>query len=143
MGSGSDMDPDVSSLGIRQEATIAVDDPAFSVRLAAVSELVRIHAEAKADGSSATWSSELALTSQVAKDTNAIVIPTIRNGGPVSLPETWRCHVWFVDRDGEVTVSMLDIRRDTFLALRELNDRSQLIKAVRLLVDGYRMSALM
>ncbi|GID90629.1 hypothetical protein Adi01nite_00410 [Amorphoplanes digitatis] len=84
----------------------------------------------------------MALASQVAADTKAILIPTIRNGGPATRPETWRCHVWFVDRDLEPTVSMLDVRRDTFLALRELTDRVQLNKVVRLLVDGYRLSAL-
>ncbi|MET8148891.1 hypothetical protein ACIBSW_22270 [Actinoplanes sp. NPDC049668] len=136
------MDPDVNSSEIRQESKMAADDPSFSVRVAGVAELVRMHFEAKVDGSSATWSSEVALASQVAADTKAILIPTIRNGGPVTLPETWRCHVWFVDRDLEPTVSMLDVRRDTFLALRELTDRAQLNKVVRLLVDGYRLSAL-
>jgi hypothetical protein len=136
------MDPVVSSSEIRQQSTVAVDDPSFSVRLASVSVLVRLHGEAKADGSSATWSSEAALISQLGESTNAIVIPTIKNGGPVALPETWRCHLWFVDRDGEAAVSLLDIRRDSFLALRELDDRLQLMKAVRLLVDGYRLSAL-
>lgn len=79
-----------------QQSMIAVNDPDFSVRLGAMTDLERISAEAREDLSTATWSSGAAPDSQVAADTNAVVLPTIRNGGRVMLHSSARRYACFL-----------------------------------------------
>ncbi|GAB3399355.1 hypothetical protein GCM10027569_01170 [Flindersiella endophytica] len=128
---------------IRPEHRISAGETVFSVRLAGFSDLERITNEARSAQLSATWSSVTALREQVHPDTRAVICPLFRNGGPADHPESYRCHIWFVNRsDHRPTVSLVDIRKETFLGLAEAAEPSELRRTVRLLLDGYVLDRL-
>lgn len=127
----------------RPQYKIAAADPQFSVRLAAFSDLEQITSEAKSAQLSASWTSVAALREQVHHDAKAVVCPLFRNGGLADHPESYRCHIWFVNRsDRRSIVSLVDIEKETFLSLTEAVDPPDLRKIVRLLLDGYELGSL-
>ncbi len=129
--------------GVRGEYKIAADDPEFSVRLASFDDLRSLLAEAKKIGFSATWSSEDSLLRQVDPQAKAIICPLFSNGGRMTEPESYRCHVWFVSNsDGQCLVSLIDVTRASFRRLPEVIDLAQLKKVIRVLMDGYSLAAL-
>lgn len=127
---------------IPQQPRTTVADTDFSVRLAAVSDLLRVQSEAEEDGSTARWSSGAAIEAQIAAGSKALLTPALRNASGFSEPETWRCHIWFVCSNGARTVSLLDVRHETFQELEELRDFIRLTKAVKLLIEGYSLNTL-
>lgn len=127
----------------RPEHRITVGHPQFSVRLATFSDLEQITTEARSAQLSASWTSIAALREQVHHDAKAVVCPLFRNGGLVDHPESYRCHIWFVNRsDHSPIVSLVDIKKATFLMLTEAVEPSDLRKIVRLLLDGYELGPL-
>lgn len=140
MGAGVTMS---NHLGFRAERKITASDPEFSVRLASVEDLVGLLLEAKEAGLSATWSSSDSLLRQVSPRARAIICPLFSNGGRRTDPESFRCHIWFVDkRDERFRVSLIDVTQASFYRLPEVVDPMQLKKVVRVLMDGLPLSAL-
>jgi len=128
---------------VRKMRKIAADDPEFSVRIASITDLRRLLAEARNNKLSAIWSSEEALLQQVNPATTAIICPLFRNGGSTSEPESYRCHLWFVSSpDYERIVSLIDMTRESFQGLPEAADPVQLRKVIRVLLDGSHLAAL-
>lgn len=128
---------------VRQQSKVSSGDPDFSVRLATVQDLRRITGEAKDHTWSARWSSDNALLSHIDADSMVVLCPLFRNGGPVDEPESYRCHVWFVEAAApQPKVSLVDVSRRSLDGLPEASTVTQLKKVIRSLLDGYPLEAL-
>lgn len=131
------------SQGVRLESRVGVGDPDFIVRAAEFDDLDRLVREAKDRHLPGSWSSVEAMANQVAADSMAFLCPAIRNGGGLHEPESYRCHVWFVERSRrQGLVSLFDVTRDSLESLHEVSDPAILKKVIRYLLDSYPLSPL-
>ncbi len=127
----------------RQDSKIGPRDADFGVRMASVEDLVRISDENRQRGWSARWSSPDALRGEVAAGSTAILCPLFRNGGLVTEPESYRCHIFFASsKENRGLVSLIDVGRGTFESLREANSIENLTRVIRLLIDSYDLTPL-
>jgi hypothetical protein len=108
-------------------------DADFTVRVAATDDLLRIQRENVANGWARRWSSEDALLRQVESVAGVFLCPMLRNGGPVTEPESYRCWAWFVlgTEDGTRGVTLLDVSRDVFDKLPELESPTELRRVIK------------
>lgn len=129
--------------GVRRESRLSVDDPVFSVRVATFEDLERLTREALLSNSSATWSSPEGLARQVPYGSTAFLCPLFRNGGATNEPESYRCHVWFVEQSmSRGAVSLIDVAKDSYERLREASEPAQLRKIIRYILDSHPTSPL-
>lgn len=127
----------------RQESKIGLRDADFAFRMASVEDLVHINDENRRHGWSARWSSPDTLRREVAAGSTAILSPLFRNGGLITVPESYRCHIFFAsNRENRGLVSLIDVGRGTFETLREVNSVENLTRVVRLLIDSYDLTPL-
>lgn len=114
------------------------------MRVAAFDDLLRLQQEAQDARLTARWSSREALLRQVEPDTTAILAPALRNGHHEDRPDSYRCHIWFVqhsDRSAR-TVSLFDVTEASLSALPEAASPDQLCRLVRMLLDGMPLDAI-
>ncbi|WP_330847013.1 hypothetical protein [Actinophytocola sp.] len=117
----------------RQRSEVQWGDPDFTVRVAATDDLLRVQRENTANGWSRRWSSEGALLRQVESVAGVFLCPMLRNGGPITEPESYRCWAWFVlgTEEGTRGVTLLDVSRAIFETLPELESPTELRRVIK------------
>ena len=108
-------------------------DPDFTVRVAGVDDLLGIQRENALHERPRRWSSENALLRQVSAVTGVFLCPMLRNDGPASEPESYRCWAWFVlgTEEGTQGVTLLDVGKEIFDALPELYSPTELRRVIK------------
>lgn len=117
----------------RQRSDVQWGDPDFTVRVATTDDLLRIQRENVANEWARRWTSEDALLRQVESVAGIFLCPMLRNGGPAGEPESYRCWAWFVlgADDGTRGVTLLDVRREIFETLPELESPTELRRVIK------------
>lgn len=127
----------------RKWSEIQQTDPELAIYLATIEDLVRINDEAKRYLWGAKWTSEDALRNQVKPESQCVVCPAFRNGGPVEEPESYRCYIWFVDASaGAARVSLIDVSAPTLAQLRGASSVDQLKRVTRTLLGSFELARL-
>jgi hypothetical protein len=118
---------------VRQRSEVQWGDPDFTVRVAATDDLLRIQRENVANGWVRRWSSEEALLRQIESVAGVFLCPMLRNDGPVTEPESYRCWAWFVlgAEDGTRGATLLDVSRPVFETLPELESPTELRRVIK------------
>ncbi|MFC4855779.1 hypothetical protein [Actinophytocola glycyrrhizae] len=119
--------------GFRGRSDVEWGDPDFTVRVAGVDDLLRIQRENAAHDRSRRWSSEDALLRQVSAVAGVFLCPMLRNDGPSTEPESYRCWAWFVlgTEEGTQGVTLLDVGKDIFETLPELHSPTELRRVIK------------
>jgi hypothetical protein len=117
----------------RQRSDVRWGDPDFTVRVATTDDLLRIQRENVANEWTRRWTSEDALLRQIESVAGVFLCPMLRNGGPVTEPESYRCWAWFVlgTEEGTRGVTLLDVSRAVFDTLPELESPTELRRVIK------------
>ena len=108
-------------------------DADFTVRVATIDDLLHIQRENVANDWTRRWSSEDTLLRQVESVAGIFLCPMLRNAGPVTEPESYRCWAWFVlgAEDSTRGVTLLDVSRAVFETLPELESPTELRRVIK------------
>jgi hypothetical protein len=123
----------VSSSGFRPRSDVEWGDPDFTVRVAGIDDLLGIQRENVALDRPRRWSGEKALLRQVSSVTGVFLCPMLRNDAAAGVPASYRCWSWFVlgTDEGTQGVTLLDVGKDIFDALPELQSPTELRRVIK------------